>query len=87
MDFHQNKDSKISPCGSAETNLISIHEDVGLVPGLDQWVKDLVLLWVGETYEKKYKYVDISYNVQKVSQVLQRGNSLRVDCIIPRIAL
>ena len=33
-----------SCCGSAEMNLTSIHENTGLNPGLDQWIKDPVLL-------------------------------------------
>ena len=32
-----------SGCGSVVMNLSSIHEHVGLIPGLAQWVKDLVL--------------------------------------------
>ena len=32
-----------SHCFSAETNLMNIYENVGLIPGLAQWVKDAAL--------------------------------------------
>ena len=34
-----------SYCGSGVTNPTNIHEDVGLIPGPAQWVKDPVLPW------------------------------------------
>ena len=37
--------SRSSHRGTMETNLTSIHEDVGLIPGLAQWVQDLALPW------------------------------------------
>ena len=44
MVGREKKGNQSSHCGSAVTNLISIHEVVGSVPGPAQWVKDLELL-------------------------------------------
>ena len=41
--LHQKKLQSRSHLGSAETNLTSIHENAGSIPGLDQWVKYPVL--------------------------------------------
>ena len=32
------KKFRLSCCGAVETNLTSIHDNVGSIPGLDQWV-------------------------------------------------
>ena len=42
--LHQNSNFGSSHCGSVVMNPTSIQEDVGLIPGLAQWVKDPVLL-------------------------------------------
>ena len=38
--------SRSSHCSSAVMNLTSIHKYAGLIPGLNQWVKGLALLWL-----------------------------------------
>ena len=43
-DFLKNYFYGSSYHGSTEANLTGIHEDMGSIPGLAQWVKDLALL-------------------------------------------
>ena len=42
--FLKKKHFQSSLCGAMETNLTSIYEDVGSIPGLHQWFKDPVSL-------------------------------------------
>ena len=44
LGFSLKTNLRSSRCGSVVTNLTSIHEDVGSIPGLGQWVKDPALL-------------------------------------------
>ena len=37
------KDKTVFPLGAVETNLTRNHEVAGLIPGLAQWINDLVL--------------------------------------------
>ena len=41
--FYLKEKGRSSHCGSAAMNPTSINEDLGWIPGLAQWVKDLAL--------------------------------------------
>ena len=43
---HKQKKPGSSHHGTAETNPTRNHEVAGSIPGLTQWVKDLVVLWL-----------------------------------------
>ena len=46
LDFTSVCTDRSSCCGTVETNPTRNHEVMGSIPGLTQWVKDLVVLWL-----------------------------------------
>ena len=42
----ENRAPRVPTVAQRVTNQTSIHEDLGSIPGLIQWTKDLVLLWL-----------------------------------------
>ena len=47
--FHTAKEIGVPTVAQQVTNPTSIHEDVGSIPGLTQWVKDLA--WIQHCHE------------------------------------
>ena len=42
----ENKNPGVAIVAQQVTNLMRIHEDAGLIPGLTLWVQDLAVLWL-----------------------------------------
>ena len=67
---------------SAITNLTSIHEDMSLIPGLTQWVKDLVWLWLEHKLEATAPIWPLARELPYTAGVaLKRHTHTQKNCI------